>query len=124
MEIVGTDIYAPPEQFIGKPLISTDVWSLGMTYFGLLTGEKKEDVQAIFIENNLYNYIGSKSLISLFGETEYLEMVRNRFPWSKPALIVAGESIRLFNQIFTNWENRIELPIFISRLYELSTLLS
>jgi len=95
-----------------------------MTYFGLLTGEKKEDVQAIFIENNLYNYIGSKSLISLFGETEYLEMVRNRFPWSKPALIVAGESIRLFNQIFTNWENRIELPIFISRLYELSTLLS
>jgi serine/threonine protein kinase/DNA polymerase III delta prime subunit len=46
----GTPGFMPPEQAIGKPVFSSDIYSLGMTMIYLLTGKHPQE-----FENNLQN---------------------------------------------------------------------
>lgn len=44
--VVGKPNYMAPEQFRGKPIPQSDIYSLGATMFFLLTGEEPEAIQA------------------------------------------------------------------------------
>ncbi len=37
--IIGTDAYMSPESFMGKRSVQTDIWSVGVVFYQLLTGE-------------------------------------------------------------------------------------
>jgi serine/threonine protein kinase len=57
--IVGTQGFMPPEQAIGRPVYSSDIYSLGMTAIYLLTGKLPHELQFITETNEITWYSDS-----------------------------------------------------------------
>ncbi|MGD1872318.1 MAG: protein kinase [Mastigocoleus sp.] len=69
--VIGTPGFMPPEQAAGKPLYSSDIYSLGMTVMCLLTGDSPDklqiDSQSGEILWKAYNHPISNDLIAVLN---------------------------------------------------------
>jgi serine/threonine protein kinase len=61
--IVGTQGFMPPEQAIGRPVYSSDIYSLGMTAIYLLTGKLPHELQFL-PETNEINWYSDANISS------------------------------------------------------------
>ncbi|NJR58391.1 MAG: protein kinase [Cyanobacteria bacterium CRU_2_1] len=94
--VIGTPGYMPPEQAAGRPVFSSDLYSLGLTAIYLLTGKKPQDLEVDPITGDLL----WRSLVPQvsYSLAEILDKViqyhpRDRFPVAQDLLNVLQSNL-------------------------------
>ena len=100
--MVGTFGYMPQEQFVGKAVPSTDLYSLAMTMVVLLSGKEPSEFDYKDMKINYHPYVSVKKYI-LYCLDRMLE------PDPKKRLESAGDAIDIIKRKITGEPKKIEI---------------